>query len=115
MSNRLIEIGRIPLIPDPAAAVKAGALFAECQGRTDRVVQYKNDFFEPPTKLWAALRRWGQALDQANYMQGLSVMGDRALAIQGVQRDKIYELFFQKNADDFVDIPTIGPAGDNGR
>jgi hypothetical protein len=115
VSNRLLEIGRIPLIPDPAVAVRAGAVFAEALARADRVIRYKNAFFEPPARLWNALRRFGEMLERATYMRDLSVMGDRELEMRGVRRDQIGDLFFKKHLGDFRNRPANVGAGDGER
>jgi hypothetical protein len=112
MSNRLLVIGRIPLIPDPEMAMRAGALFADAIALTDRAIQYKNGFFAPTTTLMSALRRFRQIVERAVYLRDLSVMCDRELAIRGVRRDGIRDLFFEAPRGEFRYQPDGLRAGD---
>jgi len=45
VSDRLIQIGRIPLIPDPYVAIKASQAFSFSQAQTERVTELGTDFF----------------------------------------------------------------------
>ena len=115
MSNRHFAIGRIPLIPDPLAALKAGAMVNEAIEQTEKVKQYSDDFFAPPRTLWHALRRCGDAMDRASYVRDLSVMEDRELEMHGVDRDRIHEVFFKAYFGGFQYRPNNVRAGDTGR
>ena len=39
MSNRLIQIGRVPMIPDPYVAIRAGQIFSSSRAQTERVLE----------------------------------------------------------------------------
>ena len=115
MSNRLIEIGHIPLIPDPIAALKASAALNEAIDQTKRIAQYMSDFFAPSTQLVRVLRRFGDMLDRATYLRDLSVMDDRELQLRGVERHRIRDLLFGDQGEHFVYRPNNVRAGDMGR
>jgi hypothetical protein len=112
MANRIINVGRIPLIPNPLAALKASAAVSEAIEQTDRAVEYKKGFFAPPAGILAALRRYGAMLDRATYMRDLFIMDDRELEQHGVRREEIPNLFFKYRSGDFQYRPQNVLAGD---
>ncbi len=115
MSNRLIQIGRLPLIPDPYAALKASAILSETVELTNNAIAYKDVFFAPSTLLLEALRRYNALLDRATYLRDLWVLDDETLESRGIKRDRIPELFFQRPANDFKYRPRSVHAGDGER
>ncbi len=103
MSNRLIEIGRIPLIPDPHVAVKASLVFSQNRAQTNQVMELGKSFVELPLALWKAIRSYKKILDSAMHMRDLCSMNDRALADIGIRRDQIPELYRQTKDNGVVD------------
>jgi len=92
--------------------MRARAVLFDAAELTDHAIQYKNGFFAPSTTLMNALRAYRRIVDRAVYLRDLSVMGDRELAILGVRRDQIRDLFFERPDEGFRYSPEGIRAGD---
>lgn len=99
MSNRLIQIGRVPLMPDPLVAVQASNAFASSKEQTDQVFALGRAFRQMPQDIWNAIRGCAQAMEDAIRIRGLSSMNDRALSDIGLRRDQIPMLFIDRRVD----------------
>lgn len=58
MSNRLIQIGRVPLIPYPYVAIKGSQVFSFSQAQTERGTELRRGFSafcQPSEKVFAGL------------------------------------------------------------
>ena len=102
MSNRLIQIGRVPLIPDPDVAVKASQAFSFNQAQTERVALLGKDCFSLWSSLRNGIRRFGDLLGRAIQIRNLSTMSDKSLADIGIRRDQLPQLYIGGGVDDLV-------------
>jgi len=58
VSNRLIQIGRVPLIPDPYVAIKGSQAFSFSRAQTERVTELRTNvlaFCQPSETVFAGL------------------------------------------------------------
>lgn len=102
MSNRLIQIGRVPLIPDPYVAIKASKAFSFSQARTDRVSQLGADCFGFLSAIRNGIRGIADMLERAIQIRNLSTMTDQSLADIGIRRDQLPQLYHGSGFDDIV-------------
>ena len=93
MSNRLLQIGRVPLIPDPLVAIKASQAFESSQLQTQRVIDLGNAYLSLPSLIRNGIRLFKDSLDRAIRIRNLSTMSDTALADIGVRRDGLAQLY----------------------
>ena len=100
MSNRLLQIGRVPLIPDPDVAVKASQQFAISQTQTELVLDLGRAFGGLLSKTQNGVRTFLDLLERANQIQSLYTMSDKALADIGFRRDQLPRLFVERRSDD---------------
>lgn len=93
MSNRLIQIGRVPLIPDPQVALKASQAFSVSRDRTERVLELGAAYLS----LWSTIRdglgRFTKTVERAIQNRSLSTMDDKGLADIGVRRDQLPQYY----------------------
>lgn len=94
MSNRLIQVGRIPLIPDPHVALKASQALSFSQVQTDRVMALGQDYVRPVARLGNAIRRYADRLERALQIRNLATMNDTTLADIGFRRDQLPQLYY---------------------
>lgn len=99
MSNRLLQVGRIPLIPDPHVALKASQALSGNQAQTERAVTVGRAFFEPLKLVGAVLHRFGNGLERALRIRNMATMNDAALADIGVRRDQLPQIFYGPAVD----------------
>mgnify|MGYP001292226180 CR=1 FL=1 len=99
MSNRLLHIGRVPLIPDPQTAIQASSAFAASQEQTDQVFALGRAFRALPRDIWNMVHNISRSLNEAMRMRDLSSMNDQALADIGLRRDQISMLFANRPRD----------------
>ncbi len=100
MSNRLIQIGRVPLIPDPYVAIKASQAFSFSQAQTERVIELGTDCFGLLSTIRNGIRGFADLLDRAIQIRNLSTMTDESLADIGLRRDQLPQLY---GGSDFAD------------
>ena len=104
MSNRLIQIGRVPLIPDPYVAIKAGQAFSFSQAQTDRVIALGTAYFGLLSLLLNGIRGTADMLERAVQIRNLSTMTDASLADIGIRRDQLPQLFDGSRFDDIMGL-----------
>ena len=102
MSNRLIQIGRVPLIPDPEVALKASQAFSFSQAQTERVTQLGEACFGLWSTLQNGIRQFGDLLERAIQIRNLSTMSDKSLADIGIRRDQLPQLYIGSGVEDLV-------------
>ena len=102
MSNRLIQIGRVPLIPDPVVALKASQAFSVSQAQTERVAHLGEAIFGLWSTLLNGISRFGDLLERANQVRNLSTMSDKSLADIGIRRDQLPQLYIGSGVEDLV-------------
>ena len=102
MSNRLIQIGRVPLIPDPDVAVKASQAFSFNQDQTKRVTDLGEDCFGLWSTVRNGIRGFVDMLETAIQIRNLSTMSDKSLADIGIRRDQLPQLYHGSGVDDLV-------------
>jgi len=89
VSNRLIQLGRVPLIPDPGVAIKASQAFSLSQVRTERVVELGTAFSSLLSIIGNGIRRLADMVERAIQVRDLSMMTDKSLADIGIRRDQL--------------------------
>ena len=99
MSNRLIQTGRVPLMPDPMVAIQENSAFASSKEQTNQVLALGRAFRQLPWDVWNAIRGCARAMDVAVRIRSLSSMNDRALSDIGIRRDQIPMLFIEGRID----------------
>lgn len=104
MSNRLIQIGRVPLIPDPYVALKASEAFSLSRAQTEQVIALGAAYLRIPSFIRNTIRRCADRLERAIQIRNLSMMNDTSLADIGVRREQLPQLY---NASKFDQI--VGP------
>lgn len=104
MSNRLIQLGRVPLIPDPLVAIQASSAFSQSQAQTEQVQALGRAFRDMPGDIWNVVTGFASAIDQAIRIRMLSSMNDRALSDIGLRRDQLPMLFVHRR-DGTIDLP----------
>jgi uncharacterized protein YjiS (DUF1127 family) len=102
VSNRLIQIGRVPLIPDPDVAIKASQVFSSSRAQTQQVVELGRAYGGLLANVRNGIRRFGDMLERAIQIRNLSTMSDKALADIGVRRDQLSQLYVGSGFDDIV-------------
>lgn len=102
MSNRLIQIGRVPLIPDPDIAIKASQVFSNSQSQMEQVIRLGHAYLGLWSHLRNSFRRFFDLLDRATEVRNLSTMSDQSLADIGIRRDQLPQLYHQANFGDIV-------------
>ena len=100
MSNRLIQIGRVPLIPDPHVAIKASQAFSFSKDQTERVLELGRAYFSLPSIIGNGIRRCADRIETAMQIRSLSVMTDDSLADIGIRRDQLPQLYARSGFDD---------------
>ena len=93
MSNRLIQIGRIPLIPDPYVAIKASEAFSISRAQTERVVAMGTAYFSVLLAIRNGISQFVARLERALQIRNLSAMTDQSLADIGVRRDQLPQFY----------------------
>lgn len=94
MSNRLLQVGRIPLIPDPYVALKASQALSYSQVQTDRVMALGQAYFRPLARLGKAIRRYADSLERTLQIRNLATLNDASLADIGFRRDQLPQLYY---------------------
>ena len=102
MSNRLIQIGRVPLIPDPDIAIKASQVFSNTQAQMNQVIELGNAYLGLWSNLRNSFRRFSELLDRASEVRNLSTMSDKSLADIGIRRDQLPQLYRDANFGDIA-------------
>jgi len=102
VSNRLIQLGRVPLIPDPEIAIKAGQAFSLSLAQTERVVEMGRAFFSLLSSIGNGIRGFADMIERAIQVRDLSVMTDKSLADIGMRRDQLPMLYNGSDFDDRV-------------
>jgi uncharacterized protein YjiS (DUF1127 family) len=99
VSNRLLQIGRVPLMPDPQVALQASSLFESSKQQTDQVFALGRAFRQLPGDIWRVFQSCAQSVHNATRIRTLSSMNDRALSDIGLRRDQIPMLFVDQRSD----------------
>lgn len=99
MSNRLVQVGRVPLIPDPQTALKASQVFFSTRDQAGKVVELGAAYLELLAGIWTGLRRFADRLDRAVRIRNLSMMTDAGLADIGLRRDQLPQLYVGRGFD----------------
>lgn len=107
MSNRLADAGRIPLMPEPLLAARAGTRFRESRLQSMQVSALGRAFFELPAALWNLVRSLGKTIENAMRLRDVACMSDHLLRDVGIRRDQLPQLFLEGRLADI--------AGDMGR
>ncbi len=102
MSNRLIQIGRVPLIPDPSVAVKASQAFSFSEAQTERVIELGTSYSSLLSIIRNGIRGFVDTLERAIHIRNLSTMTDKNLADIGLRRDQLPQLYDGSGFDDIV-------------
>lgn len=89
MSNRLDNTFRIPLIPDPDLALRAGMAFTLSRAHAERVISFGRATAESFSVFGEVLEDLGRAIEQARRAQTLSALSDKELARRGLSRSGI--------------------------
>ena len=89
MSNRLIQIGRVPLIPDPYVAIRASQAFSFSRSQTERVTELGTDSFGLLSAIRNGIRWFGDFLERAIKIRYLSTMTGKSLADIGIRSDQL--------------------------
>ena len=103
MSNRLSEPGRLPLIPEPLVAARAGAIFSQSRLQSIRVFELGKAFLELPSDLWNLVRQFGKTIENAMRLRDVACMNDHLLADIGIRRDQLPGLFLDGKLADIAD------------
>ena len=103
MSNRLADAGRLPLLPEPMPAARAGAVFSETRLQSDRVFELGRAFFELPADIWNVVRHVRKSIESAISLRDVARMNDHLLADIGIRRDQLPQLFLEGRLGDVVD------------
>ena len=99
MSNRLIQIGRVPLIPDPRVALQASRAFSASRDQTERVIELGVSYFNLLSSIRNGIRNFTKILERAMQIRSLSTMSDQSLADIGVRRDQLPQLYRENGVD----------------
>ncbi len=102
MSNRLIQIGRVPLIPDPSVAIKASQAYSFSQAQTERVTELGTAYFSLLSIIRSGIRGFVDMLERAIQIRNLSTMTDASLADIGLRRDQLPQLYNKSGFDDMM-------------
>lgn len=102
MSNRLTQIGRVPLIPDPDVAVKASELFSISQAQTKQVVELGRAFGDLLASMRNGVQQFTDLLERATQIRNLSTMSNKSLADIGIRRDQLAQLYTERSFDNIV-------------
>jgi uncharacterized protein YjiS (DUF1127 family) len=115
VSNRLIQIGRVPLIPDPDVALKASQAFSVNEAQTARVTHLGEVCFG----FWSIIRNgiqgFADMLETAIQIRDLSTMSDKSLADIGLRRDQLPQLFNKSEVDGLMGHRRSIPLNDSER
>ena len=93
MPNRLIQIGRVPLIPDPLVALKASEAFSASRDQTTRVIELGISFCTLLSSIRHGIRNFSNILERAMQIRSLSTMSDQSLADIGVRGDQLPQFY----------------------
>ena len=99
MSNRLTQIGRVPLIPDPRVAIRASQAFSACRDRTEKVRNLGAAYLNLLSTIRDSLRAFTKTVERAIQIRTLSTMDDKALADIGVRRDQLPQYYVGNSFD----------------
>ena len=102
MSNRLCGTGRIPLMPEPLLAARAGAIFSESRLQSMQVSALGRAFFELPGALWNLVRSLGKTIENAVRLRDVACMSDHLLRDIGIRRDQLPRLFVEGRLADIA-------------
>lgn len=102
MSNRLIQIGRVPLIPDPQVALKASQVFSANRDRTERVLELGTAYLNLLSTIRDGVLGFTKTVERAIQIRSLSTMDDKALADIGVRRDQLPRYYEGNSIDALV-------------
>lgn len=105
MSNRLIQTGRVPLMPDPMVAIQRNSAFASSKEQTNQVLALGRAFRALPMDIWNAVMGVAQSMHDAIRIRNISSMNDRELADIGLRRDQISMLFVDRRRDQLDGAP----------
>ena len=101
MSDRLIQIGRVPLITDPYIAIKASRAFSTSRAQTERVIELGRAVSGLLSVIRNGARRFTDLLQRAIQIRNLSTMTDKSLSDIGIRRDQLSQ-FYTGNGPDTV-------------
>ena len=103
MANRLIQIGRVPLIPYPYVAIKGGQVFSFSQAQTERGTELRRGFFGLLSAIQNGIRRISDLLERAIKIRYLSTMTKKTLSDIGIRRDQLPQIYGGSEFDDIVE------------
>jgi len=99
VSNRLVEIGRVPLIPDPYTALRASQVFSSTREQAEKALALGTAFGGLLSGIRDGVRRFADGLERAMRIRDLSMMTDKSLADIGLRRDQLPQLYHASNFD----------------
>lgn len=99
MSNRLNEIGRVPLMPDPLVALQTSSAFSLSQDQTEQVMALGRAFRDMPKDIWSAISGCAKIIEEATRIRDIAAMEDSMLSDIGLRRDQIPHLFVNHGVD----------------
>lgn len=102
MSNRLCGAGRIPLMPEPLLAARAGTIFSESRLQSLQVSALGRAFFELPATLWNLVHSLGKTIENAVRLRDVACMSDHLLRDIGIRRDQLPQLFIEGRLADIA-------------
>ena len=102
MSNRLIQLGRIPLIPDPQVALKASEAFSVSSEQTKRVQILGTAYLELLLAIRKTFGGFANALEKAMRVRSLSGMSNQSLADIGIRRDQLAQIYRGQGFDGII-------------
>jgi len=101
VSNRLNEIGRVPLMPDPLVALQTSNAISLSQNQTEQVLALGRAFRDMPKDIWNAVSGCAKAIEEATRIRDLASMEDSMLSDIGLRRDQVPHLFVNHGVDRF--------------
>ena len=99
MSNRIIQTGCIPLIPDPQVALKAGQIFTTSREQTEQVIALGMAYLDLWSNIKNSFRGLADAVDRAVQIRNLSAMSDKSLSDIGIRRDQLPQFYVENNLE----------------
>ena len=115
MSDRLIQIGRVPLIPDPYVAIKASQAFSTSRPQAERVIELGRAVSGLLSAIRNCARGFTDLLQRAIQIRNLSTMTDKSLSDIGLRRDQLSQFYAGNGPDTFVSQRRPAWTGDNER
>ena len=115
MSDRLIQVGRVPLIPDPYIAIQARQAFSTSRAQTERVVELGRTVYGLLSGIRNCARGFTDLLQRAIQIRNLSTMTDKSLSDIGIRREELSQFYVGNGSDTLFRQRPLVWAGDTER